>query len=133
MPCTKISNNIFLSIILKLINKSKAHQAPFFHLFLCNCVGFSDGSGSKIFDPGQVGSNFCCLGRVSHLWFGYGFGKFHLIMLNFSIFYPLGQNKCHWVGSKSTRVRAGSASYLLRVKSIFGSGRVGSGRVRANL
>jgi len=33
------------------------------------------GPGSKIFD----------LGQVSHLWFGFGFGKFALKMSNFSI------------------------------------------------
>jgi len=47
----------------------------------------SDGSGSKIFDPG----------RVSHLRFGFEFGKFPLKMSKFSIF-------SLWVGSKSTRV-----------------------------
>jgi len=30
------------------------------------------------FDPGQVGSIFCGSGRVSHLWFGFEFGKFPL-------------------------------------------------------
>jgi len=44
----------------------------------------SDGSGSKIFDPG----------RVSHLWFGLEFGKFYLKMSNFSNFYPSGQKNC---------------------------------------
>jgi len=41
---------------------------------------------------------------------------------NFSIFFRLGQNKNHWVGSKSTRVTDGSASNLLWVKSMLGSG-----------
>jgi len=50
----------------------------------------SDGSGSKSFDLGLVGPIFCGLGRVSHLWFEFGFGKFSLKMSNFSIF-PLDQ------------------------------------------
>jgi len=83
----------------------------------------SDGSGSKIFDPGRVGS-----GWVSYLWFGLELGKFQLKTSNFSIFFPSGQKKLLRVGSKSTRVKAGSASYLLRVKSKLGSGRVGSGQ-----
>jgi len=73
--------------------------------------------------PGQ---KFLLLGsrRVSHLWFGYGFGNFPLKMSNFLVFCPSGQKKCHCVGSKSTQVRARSASYLLWVKGMFGSGRV---------
>jgi len=66
----------------------------------CDC---SDGSGSKFFDPGQVGSIFCGSGRVSHLWFGFEFGKFPLKTSNFSIFFTLGQKKSLRVGSKSTR------------------------------
>jgi len=75
-------------------------------------VSGSDESGSKNFDPG----------RVSHLLFGLELGKFPLKMSNFSIFFPSGQKKLLWVGSESTRVKAGSASYLLRVKSNLGSG-----------
>jgi len=43
----------------------------------------SDGSGSKNFDPGWV----------SHLWFGFEFGKFPLKMSNVSIFFPSDQKK----------------------------------------
>jgi len=75
-------------------------------------VGTSDGSGSKIFDTG----------RVSHLWFGVNFGKYPLKMSNFSIFFPSGLKKSLWVGSESTRVKGGSASYSLRVRSKLGSG-----------
>jgi len=72
---------------------------------------------------GQVKFLLLGLGRVSHLWFGYGFGKFPLKMSNFSIFCPSGQKKkCQRVRSKSMRVRAGLASFLLRVKSMFRSG-----------
>jgi len=75
--------------------------------------------GSGQFFVTRVGS-----GRVSHLWFGLEFGKFPLKMSNFSIFSPSGQKKLLQVGSERTRVKAGSASYLLRVKSKLGSGRV---------
>jgi len=40
----------------------------------------------------------------------------------FSIFFSLGQKKLLRVGSESTWVKAGLASYLLRVKSKLGSG-----------
>jgi len=82
----------------------------------------SDGSGSKNFNPGQVGSIICGLGWVSHLWFGFEFWKFPLKTSNFSIFFPSGQKKLLWVGSESTQVEAGLASYLLWVKSKLGSG-----------
>jgi len=36
---------------------------------------------------------------------------------NFKFLFALGQKKSHWVGSKSTRVKGGSVSYLLQVKS----------------
>jgi len=42
----------------------------------------SDGSGSKFFDPGWV----------SHLWIGFGFGKFNLKIPNFQ-FFPLRVKK----------------------------------------
>jgi len=67
----------------------------------------SDGSGSKIFDPG---------------WVGFEFGKFPLKMSNFLIFSLRGQKKSLQVGLESTRVKGGSASYLLRVKSKLGLG-----------
>jgi len=35
-------------------------------------ANISDGSGSKIFDAGRVGSNFCCLGQVGSAIFGLG-------------------------------------------------------------
>jgi len=41
------------------------------------------------------------LGRVSHLWFG--FGKFPLKIPNFSVFFPLSQKKSLRVGSKAGR------------------------------
>jgi len=77
--------------------------------YLPSRMKINDGSGSKNFDPGWVGSIFCSLGRVSHLWFRFEFGKFPL-------------KTSHRVWSKSTWVKIGSAFYLLRVKSKFGSG-----------
>jgi len=59
-------------------------------------------------------------GRVSHLWFG--FGKFPLKILNFSITCPLGKKNIIGSGQKVP----GSGSYLLPVKIMLGSGRVGS-------
>jgi len=88
----------------------------------------SDGSRSKIFDPGRVNFLWLGSGRVSHLLFGFEFQKIPLEMSNFSNFFPAGQKKLLQVGSESTRVKAGSASYLLRVKS-----KLRSGRVRAHL
>jgi len=83
-------------------------------LFVClyACVSSSDGSGPKIFDPG----------RVSHLGFGFEFGKFPLKMSNLSMFSPSGQKKSLRVGSESTWIEGGSASYLLQVKRKLGSG-----------
>jgi len=71
------------------------------------------GSGQTFLT--RVGLIFCGSGRVSHLWFGLKFRKFPLKMSNFSIFSLR-------VGSKSTRVKSGSAFYLMRVKSKLGSG-----------
>jgi len=48
--------------------------------------------------------------------------------VKFFNFFPLGQKKSLWAGSKSTWVKGGSASYLLRVKS-----KLRSGWVRAHL
>jgi len=57
---------------------------------------------------------------VGHLWFG--LRKYPTKMPNLSIFFPLGQKKSHQVRSKSTRVKDGSASYLLLDKSMVQSG-----------
>jgi len=60
----------------------------------------SDGSGSKIFDPGP--DNFLWLGSgwVSHSWFGFEFGKFPLKMSNFSILFPSDQKNLFGSGQK---------------------------------
>jgi len=67
-------------------------------------------------------SNFFCSGWVSHIWYAYGFINFPLKIPNFSIFALWIKKKYHRVGSKSTRVKAGSASYLRRAKSMLGLG-----------
>jgi len=67
----------------------------------------SNGSGSITFDMRPVGSAIFSLS---------------LGLENF----PSGQKKSHLVRSKSTRVKPGSASYLLRVKSMLGSGQAPS-------
>jgi len=74
---------------------------------LMNLSPSSDGSGSKIFDPG----------RVSHLWFRFGLGKFPLKIPNFPIFFLSGQKKLLQVGSKSTRVKDGPISFTIYRKS----------------
>jgi len=61
------------------------------------------------------------MGRASHLWFGFGFGKLPLGIQNFSIF-ALWVIKSHLIGLKSTLVKARPAPYLLRVKSMLGLG-----------
>jgi len=86
-------------------------------LIMVHSLSISEGSGSKIFDPNWVG-----LGWVSHLWFGVGFEKFSLKIPIFWIFFSSGQKKSLLVRPKSTRVEGGSGSYLLRVKSMRGSG-----------
>jgi len=58
------------------------------------------------------------LGWVTHLWFG----KFPPKNLKVFNFFPFGSKKSLWIGSKSTPVKDGSASYLLRIKSMIGSG-----------
>jgi len=73
----------------------------------------SDGSGSKI----GSGQPFMVWVRI---W------KISPKMSSFSIFFSSDQKNCF--GSESTRAKAGSASYLLRVK-----GKLGSGRVKAHL
>jgi len=81
------------------------------------------GPGQKFLT--RVGSCQFFVARVGfiHLWFGFEFGKFPLKMSKFSIF-SLWLKKSLRIGSESTRVKAGSASYLPRVKSKLGSGQV---------
>jgi len=107
---SKLCASVCCKVELKPFRKSEF----FWKSYLPNPNKDSDGSGSKHFDPG----------RVSHLWFGIGFGKFLLKISIFSIFCPTGKKKSHCVGPKSTWVKAGSASYLLWVKSVLGLDRV---------
>jgi len=79
-------------------------------------------ASSLVMGPGQFFVARVGLGQVSHLWFGFEFGKFPLKESNFSIFFSSGQKNYLRVGSESTRVKGKSASYLLRVKSKLGLG-----------
>jgi len=83
----------------------------------------SDGSGSKIFDPGQV--KFLLLGSAS--LFGYGFGKFPLKMSNFSIFSPSDQKTVIGSGQKVPESEPGWP--LIYCGSKVCLGRVGSGPI----
>jgi len=83
-------------------------------MLLKNLTKISEGSGSNFFDPGQP--------FLVWVWIW----KFSPKNPKFSIFCPSGQEKCYWVGSKSTGVKGGSASYLLQVKSMLGSGPISS-------
>jgi len=70
------------------------------------------------------------MGRVNFLWLGSGqpfmvwvrIWKISPKNVNFFNFFPFGSKKLLRVRSESTRVKAGSASYLLQVKSELGSG-----------
>jgi len=73
------------------------------------------------------GSKVVGSGWISHSWLGSEFGKFPLNHQIFQ-FFPFGSKKSLLVGSESTPVEGGSASYLLQVKS-----KLGSSRVRAHL
>jgi len=64
-------------------------------------------------------------GRVSHLWFGYRFGKFPLKMPNFSIFCPSGKKNVISLGRKVPG--SGLGWPLFYCGSKVCSGRVGSG------
>jgi len=78
-------------------------------------LGFKDRSGSKFFD----------LGRVSHLWFG--FGKFALKIPNVSIFFPLGQKNLFRSGQKVPMSKTGQPLFYCGSKVC--SGLVGSGPI----
>jgi len=83
-----------------------------------------------VIGPGQkfltrVGSIFVARvgsGQVSHLWFGFRIWKISPKNVKFFNFFPFGSKKLLRVGLESTRIKAGSASYLLRVKSKLRSG-----------
>jgi len=65
-----------------------------------------------------VRSFFCCSGWVFNLWVWKNFPEKYQILQ----FFPFWvQKKYHRVGSKNTRVKPMSASYLLHVKSMLGS------------
>jgi len=73
-----------------------------------------------VMGPGEIFLTQAGSGSLSHFWFGLGFGKFPLKNQIFPFFSFLVKKSLR-VGSKSTRVKGGSASYLQQVKSVFGS------------
>jgi len=92
-------------------------------------VSSSDGSGSKIFDPGKVGSIFFVAqvrsGWLSHIWFESGFGKFTLKIPSFSIFFLRVQ--------KNTRVKEGWPLIYCGSKVSLGQSGVGPSLVSSNV
>jgi len=91
------------------------------------CGGFSifqrilKDSHTLVMGPGQI-FLLPVLGRVSH--FRFGVGKIPPKIPNFTIF-SLGVKKnCFRQGQKVLGPKTGPASYLLRVKSMLGSGQV---------
>jgi len=79
----------------------------------------------KIFWPGSARVNICWLGLVglgqpSMVWVW----KFSTKNVKKFNFFPSNKKKSLLVGSKITQVKDGSSSYLLRVKSMLGPGRV---------
>jgi len=70
--------------------------------------------GQKNLAP--VGSIFYCSGWVSHIWFGSPKNR------KFFNFFPIRSNKISSGQIKITWVKDGSASHLLRIKSVLGLG-----------
>jgi len=66
-----------------------------------------------------LGSIFISSSRVSHLWFGFGLGKFPPKNVKFFNFFLFGSKK---ISSKSTELTGRLTSYFLRVKSMLRSG-----------
>jgi len=71
------------------------------------------GPGQKFLT--QIGSIFCCSGRASHLWFGFGFGKFPLKIPNISIFFHSAPKKISW-----GRVKKYPGQRRVGLKSVLG-------------
>jgi len=112
-----------INIVLFLIAKSS--------LVLFTCLySCSDGSGSKIFDSGQVRSNFCCLSQVgsdqpSLVWVW--IWKISSKNVKFLNFCPSSQKNVIWSGQKVPRSKQGRP--LIYCRSKVCSGRVGSGPI----
>jgi len=98
MPCKGVSKVLHLgySAVISLLIKP------------VSTVLNSDGSGSKFFDPS----------RVSHLWFGFEFGKFPIKFFNF---FPFRSKK---ISSGRVRKYPGQR----RVGILFTAAWVGSGQ-----
>jgi len=76
----------------------------------------------------RSGQFFCCLGWVSHLWFG--FGKFSLKVLNFSIFsLRVKKISSGWVKTGQKVPWSKTGQPLIYCRSIVCSDRGGSGPI----
>jgi len=85
------------------------------------------GPGQNFFTQVESGQFFVVqfgLGRVSHLWFGFEFGKFPLKMSNFSTFVLQGKKDLFGSCQKVSGSKARLASCLLQIKSKLGLGRI---------
>jgi len=81
------------------------------------------GPGQKFLTRVRSGQFFeLGLGRVSHLWFGFEFGKFSLKTSNFSTFSLQVKKNLFGLGQKVPGSKASWPNYLLRVKRKLGSG-----------
>jgi len=94
------------------------------YIILNKCVKerADNNLSETVMGPGQkIRVKIFWLGQVSHLWFGFEFGKFPLKCQIFQYF-------SLWIKKISSSQVKKYLGYLLRVKS-----KLGSGRVRAHL
>jgi len=114
---SKFNKYVVIYIFYGLLKQGQDLELNF-EIWYANILLCSDGSGSKIFEPGLV--NFFSSGWVGSVIFGLGLGWENLPKKSQIFpFFPFGSKKYHWVGSKSNRVKDGLAFYLLRVKSML--------------
>jgi len=97
---------------MQTLNKQVKKNLPYPELVM--------GYGSKSFDLGRVGSNFCCFGRVGSAVFGLGLENFPFKYQIRQFFALRVKKRSQQVGSKSTWVKVGLTPYLLRVKYMLG-------------
>jgi len=119
---TGINTNFFPDLFRKSSPNPRNSQCIHFwsyHILITS--ESNDGFGLKFFDPGRVGLAQFFVARVGSAIYGLGLEHFPQKSEIFH-FIPFGTKKLLWVGSKSTRVKDGSASFLLRVKSMLGLG-----------
>jgi len=85
------------------------------------------GPGQNILTLVGSGQFICGSGRVSHLWFGFEFGKFPLKMSNFSIFsLQIKKISSGQVGKYPGQRRVGLLLTAGQKKARVGSGRISS-------